>query len=281
MSWCPFTIKMELNPESYTQATISPVQFIMHSIAAPWDERRMYEYWRDSTNLESHFGLDFDGSCAQYLSTTTRADANYQANVRALSIETASNLEHTDAWTSAQMEMLIRIGVWLHHEHDIPLRKCRTWDDPGYGYHRMFPQWSTGGTECPGDARVQQFHEYVFPEIVRRAQGAQPTPPVVTEDEVGIGPIMLMPGVLGDASAITLPVDEGTWRLMISSNYVDTKVRIRIDIMNPNGTLREGNILWDFVNGQWGYRDIQGPATVAVQRLTDLDSHVSVALVKR
>ncbi|WP_240203200.1 peptidoglycan recognition protein family protein [Streptomyces actuosus] len=176
MAWYPGAKKMELQPESDAQPAIRPTQFIMHSIAAPWDEQRIYEYWRDSTNLESHFGLDYDGSIGQFIGTQTRADANYRANRRpdgtgAVSIETASNLHHTDAWTPEQIEQLIRLGLWLHQHHGIPLRICRTWDDPGYGYHRLYPEWSTGGTECPGDARVRQFHAVVFPGIVARATG--------------------------------------------------------------------------------------------------------------
>lgn len=170
MSWCPFTAKMELQPESDSQPAIVPDQFILHSIAAPWTPERIYEYWRDSTNLESHFGLGYDGSCAQYVGTQTRADANYGANRRAdghgaVSMETASNLKHTDPWTPEQIDTIVRVGVWLHDEHGIPLRICRSWDDPGYGYHRLFPQWSTGGTACPGDARVEQFRDEVFPRI--------------------------------------------------------------------------------------------------------------------
>jgi hypothetical protein len=151
----------------------------MHSIAAPWDEKRIYEYWRDSTNLESHFGLDYDGSLGQFIGTETRADANYLANLRpdgtgAVSVETASNLKHTDPWTPEQIEALIRLGVWLHQQHGIPLRICRSHDDPGYGYHRLYPEWSKGGTDCPGDARVTQFKQVVFPGIVARATGQTP-----------------------------------------------------------------------------------------------------------
>ena len=181
MAWCPFAKKLELQPESDSQPAIDPTQFILHSIAAPWDEERIYEYWRDSTNLESHFGLDYDGSLGQFIGTETRADANYLANRRpdgtgAVSIETASNLKHTDPWTVEQLETLIRLGVWLHQEHGIPLRICRTASDPGYGYHRLFADWATGGTECPGDARVKQFREVVFPGIVARATGKTPAP---------------------------------------------------------------------------------------------------------
>ncbi|PVC73459.1 N-acetylmuramoyl-L-alanine amidase [Streptomyces sp. CS081A] len=181
MAWYPGATRMELQPESDQQAAIDPTQFIMHSIAAPWDERRIYEYWRDSTNLESHFGLDFDGSLGQFIGTETKADANYSANLRAdgtgaVSIETASNLEHTDPWTVAQMTELIDLGVWLHKTHGIPLRICRSWTDPGFGYHALYPQWAKNGTACPGAARIKQFREVVFPGIVARATGKATTP---------------------------------------------------------------------------------------------------------
>jgi hypothetical protein len=182
MSWCPFAKKMELQPESDDQPAIRPTQFILHSIVAPWTPERTYEYWRDSTNLESHFGLGYDGSLGQYIGTHTRADANFAANRRAdgtgaVSLESASNLEASDPWTDEQVETVIRLGVWLHQEEGIPLRVCRTWDDPGYGFHKMFSEWNPNGHACPGAARVKQFHEVVFPGIVARATGKKPSQP--------------------------------------------------------------------------------------------------------
>ncbi|MBC9729244.1 N-acetylmuramoyl-L-alanine amidase [Streptomyces sp. TRM68367] len=176
MAWCPFAKKMELQPESDDQPAIRPTQFIVHSIVAPWTPERTYEYWHDSTNLESHFGLGYDGSLAQYIGTQTRADANAAANLRsdgsgAVSLESASNLQASDPWTDEQVETLIRLGVWLHQEHGIPLRICCTWDDSGFGYHRQFSQWNPSAHSCPGDARVKQFRERVFPGIVARATG--------------------------------------------------------------------------------------------------------------
>ncbi|MFD3532001.1 N-acetylmuramoyl-L-alanine amidase [Streptomyces sp. NPDC058664] len=176
---------MELQPESDQQPAIRPTQFIMHSIAAPWTARRMYEYWRDSTNLDSTFGLGYAGDLGQYIGTETRADANYKANRRAdgtgaVSIETASNLQHTDPWTDAQMEELAKLGVWLHEEHALPLRICRAWDDPGYGYHSLHPEWAVSGTACPGAARIQQFRAELFPEIVKRANEVE-TPDMTPE----------------------------------------------------------------------------------------------------
>lgn len=184
MAWYPGATRMELQPESDAQAAIKPTQLIFHSIAAPWTVQRIYEYWRDSTNLESHFGQDYNGKLGQFIGTETRADANAGANRRpdgtgAVSVETASNLKHTDPWTPEQVEGLIRLGVWMHQQHKIPLRICRSHSDPGYGYHAMFPEWSVGGTACPGEARIRQFREVVFPKIKARAS----SPIIVPEAE--------------------------------------------------------------------------------------------------
>lgn len=176
MAWYPGATRMELQPESDNQPAIRPTQFIVHSIVAPWTPQRTYEYWRDSTNLESHFGLGYDGSLGQFIGTETRADANAAANRRAdgtgaVSLESASNLEASDPWTAAQVEALIKLGVWLHEKHGIPLRICRSADDDGFGYHRLHSAWNPDGHSCPGDARIAQFKTVVFPGIVARATG--------------------------------------------------------------------------------------------------------------
>lgn len=217
MAWCPFATRMELQPESDSQPAIRPTQFIMHSIAAPWTKERIYQYWRDSTNLDSHFGQSYDGSIAQFIGTETRADANYRANLRpdgtgAVSIETASNLQHTDPWTDAQVEGLIQLGVWLHERHGIPLRICRTASDPGYGYHRLHSDWAVSGTACPGDARVRQFREVVFPGIVARATGKTTTPNPAPVEESD------MPTVLTESSAIDSGLPAQTWTTVAMAN---------------------------------------------------------------
>src|SRR3546814_11655435 len=63
------------------------------------------------------------------------------------SIETASDTSSSDPWTDAQVEELIELGVWMHQHHGIPLRMCRTHDDPGFGYHRLHSKWSTRSEE--------------------------------------------------------------------------------------------------------------------------------------
>lgn len=179
MAWYPGAVKMELQPESDDQQAIRPTQLIVHSLAAPWTAKRTYEYWRDSTNLESHFGLGYAGDLAQFIGTETRADANAAANRRAdgtgaISIETASNTGATDPWTAEQVEELIKLGVWAHRQHGIPLRLCRSADDPGFGWHKQFDAWNPSAHACPGSARIKQFKEVVFPGVVARAAGQIP-----------------------------------------------------------------------------------------------------------
>lgn len=180
MAWYPSAQRMEVQPEGDDQPAINPAQLIFHSIAAPWSPQRTYEFWENDTALESHFGVGYSGDIAQYIGTETRADANYRANRRsdgsgAVSVETASNDDATDPWTDAQVSTLIQLGVWMHERHGIPLRICRSASDPGYGFHRMYDDWSDGGTDCPGDQRVQQFYDVIFPGIVKAA-GGTPAP---------------------------------------------------------------------------------------------------------
>lgn len=251
MAWYPGARKRELQPESDAQARISPSQFIMHSIAASWDENRIYEYWaQPGINLESHFGLSYDGGLGQYIGTETRADANAQANVRAVSIETESNKEHTDPWTAAQIRELINLGVWLHREHGIPLRICRTWDDPGFGYHSLFRQWSTSGTACPGDIRIRQFREIVFPGIVRAAQ-RPPADDGENTDPVGVDDMKILGGELRPGfdpiGNLIIPPAVPNGRSMFVNIGADMgKVRGRVDIfVTGQGWRRAGEFTID------------------------------------
>ena len=233
MAWYPGATKYELQPESDSQPAIRPTQFIVHSIIAPWTAKRVYEYWRDSTNLESHFGLGYAGDLGQFIGTETRADANAGANRRsngtgAVSIETASNLQGSDPWTDEQVEELIRLGVWLHQTHDIPLRICRTHDDPGMGWHSLFSQWSTSGTACPGKARIAQFKDVVFPGIVARATGK--TDPTEEDPMAGMTRQDIFDAVW-KTDAIGAPADAAdfktnrTWQAQ--SILKDVQVRVR------------------------------------------------------
>jgi hypothetical protein len=270
MAWYPGATKYELQPESDSQAAIRPTQFIVHSIIAPWTAKRVYEYWRDSTNLESHFGLGYEGDLGQFIGTETRADANAGANRRpdgtgAVSIETASNLQGSDPWTAAQVEELIRLGVWLHKTHGIPLRICRSHDDPGFGYHSLFSQWSTSGTACPGKARIAQFREVVFPGIVARAADTPEEDDMPTADEIATA-VLKKDGIIAvPGASATNP----TWTL----SSVQTEILKRLD--KANATLAAQSAAITSLAGQLG-EDVDTDAVVAAVQQAIADAVVSV-----
>lgn len=162
--------KKLLIPESSTQPKIVPRQFIVHSIVAPWTSERLRDYW-NTTTLESHFSVDYDGNVGQFVDTGVRADANYRANEWALSAESASNVKATDRWTPEQVDSLADLMVWAGRKHKIPFVIAPAWNEPGFGYHRMYGPWSPGGTACPGANRVSQWEKELWPEVVRRSQG--------------------------------------------------------------------------------------------------------------
>jgi hypothetical protein len=201
-------------PESYTQDSMNPTQMIFHSLSAPWTCERVREFWNEpGQTLESHLYVEYSGRSAQYVKATTVAHANYAANVRALSVETESNVGHTDPWTEEQLNELIDIGVWGHRDHGIPLQLAPAWNAPGFGYHGMYPEWSPSGTACPGDVRIAQFRDIVFPGIVARATGTEP--PTNEED---------MPDYvnLGLKTPMTLPADGGFNSVVFENEWSDT-----------------------------------------------------------
>lgn len=139
------------------------IAFILHSAvgsSSPWGY-----FARESTRTESTGWTGLDGDSEQFLGLNKRADAQWDANPWAWSWETADN-GHPDTfkWTPAQCEELARIMAWLHVNKGLPLRLCRTWDDNGVGWHRMFPEWNRNGHTCPGTVRVKQV-----PAILARA----------------------------------------------------------------------------------------------------------------
>lgn len=234
--WYPGAQRLEL-PEAKDQAAIRPTQFVVHSIKAPWDEHRLREFWQEpGRGDESHFGLDFDGSLGQYVPTTTAADANIAANRRpdgtgAVSVETASNLDSTDRWTDAQVRVLVDLGVWMHRTWGVPLRICRTHDDPGFGYHRLHWQWSVreggdpaGKTACPGPARITQFESEVFPAIVRAAQSGPDL-----EEEMKVLGGELRPGFDPVSNLVIPPTVPDGRRMFVNIGADLGKVRGRVD----------------------------------------------------
>lgn len=90
------------------------------------------------------------------------------------------------------------------------------------------------------------------------------------------------PGVVDLASNVSVAVGPGRWRVSVVPNLVPPgeKVKLRLDITNPNSSIRDGNVIWDLVNCQYGDRVFDGPAAVHSQRLTHPDAQVSLTVTR-
>lgn len=173
-------------PENTTEPVRKHTQLIFHSAVSAADSLWGY-FSRSDVTVESHFYVQDDGDCEQYIDATREADANYKANPRALSVETWDNRDpNRIPWNDLQMDRLVDIAVWAHREKGIPLVRAPRWDAPGMGGHSDYPMVWTNvrGKTCPGTARKPQVEI-----IIARARAiidgsANPA----SEDGMEIGP---------------------------------------------------------------------------------------------
>lgn len=166
MALCPFA-SHKLLPESATQPKIIPRIVILHSAAG---RGSLYNFFKNSSSLESHFWVSSTGVIEQYMDTNVRADANRNANGFAVSIETESTAAATERWTPEQAAAIVRLTDWLCSSYAIPRRLCDRWDGSGIGYHIQFGApgpWTPVAKSCPGPARIQQM-----PEIIAAVKAA-------------------------------------------------------------------------------------------------------------
>ena len=134
-------------PDSGHEPAIPMHTVIHHSIVG--SAEGAFQYFAGATALESTFIVKKSGYFWQCMSLGEQADANFRANAFAGSIETEDNGHpDTDPWTPAQLDTLVWLSLEMRRLRPlIAHRKCRTWDDPGIGYHTLFPrQW----TNVPG-----------------------------------------------------------------------------------------------------------------------------------
>jgi hypothetical protein len=182
MARCPFATWRPL-PENAYQDPIDPDQVILHTAVDAEGRTSLFGYFgQEEVTLESTFYVRMDGEIEQYLDTNVRADANFHANPRAISIETEDDgRPDITPWTAAQIVSLVRLIDWLCTVHPkILRRRCPAWDQAGIGYHTMWgapsPWTPVEGKTCPGAARIPQVDG-----IIRAV--ANPTP-IVDEDEL-------------------------------------------------------------------------------------------------
>jgi hypothetical protein len=165
VAWYPNAVRKPL-PENNTEPRIDPTQIILHTAACRCGDSLFDDFNRAGNNLESHFYVRWDGTVEQYMDTERQADANYKANVRAISIETQDDGGPSKPWTQAQLDAIIHLNVWLLETHPkIGRVPAPAWDAPGFGYHVMFGApgpWTPVAKSCPGKTRIGQFNIIVW-----------------------------------------------------------------------------------------------------------------------
>jgi hypothetical protein len=135
---------------------------------------------------ESHLGFGYDGKVLQWTPFDLHADANLDANYRAISFETADwgegpfgtwdtrNPALVPAWTPEQIESIAQAAAWCCKRFNIPaVLTDAAHGSRGISYHRKGindwrrssdEKWSLyDGKVCPGDKRVGQV-----PEVIAR-----------------------------------------------------------------------------------------------------------------
>jgi len=155
-------------PDHGHEPAITMHTVIHHSIVG--SAEGAFQYFAGATAIESTFIVKKSGYFWQCMSLGEQADANFRANAFAGSIETEDNGHpDTDPWTPAQLDTLVWLSLEMRRLRPrIAHRKCRTWDDPGIGYHILFPrQWTNvPGKTCPGAIRIRQWNQRVLPRYL-------------------------------------------------------------------------------------------------------------------
>lgn len=177
MALCPFATR-QLIPAGSNDPTITPRAVIWHVAVSM--VASLFDFFRfRSGGIESHFYINWRGKLYQYRDTSRQADANYQANDFAISVETAGM--GLGRWNPLQRRMMKRLAVWCHEVHGIPFQRCESPTGTGFGYHTMWgapSPWTPVAKSCPGKFRIVQFARWFVPWLAAMAQRdqLQPTP---------------------------------------------------------------------------------------------------------
>jgi N-acetylmuramoyl-L-alanine amidase len=120
--------------------------------------------------VESHFGVggkydgSLDGAVYQWQLLDYQADAQYDGNAYATSVETSDGGHPEDKWSPKQVQALIDLTVWWCHNTGNPCKLVHHPTDKGIGYHQQFTTWNRSGHNCPGPTRVHQLIFDVIPK---------------------------------------------------------------------------------------------------------------------
>lgn len=168
------------------QGAIPVRGLVFHSIVG--SAEAAYGKFLNSSDLESTFILKLDGSLWQIMESDERADANGAGNAYYASCETEDNRDPDHfPWTDEQVDTMVRLSLWYHDVHGVPLRRIGAHGEHGFGWHVMHGldhqdggQWykkgpspwtAVRGKTCPGFVRQHQFDRVVLPRIITGQTG--------------------------------------------------------------------------------------------------------------
>jgi hypothetical protein len=140
---------------------------------------------------ESTFGLGgpwdgaLDGALWQWQDTHRQADAQFDGNAYANSVETSDGGNASHPWSSKQLETLVRLTVDWCKLTDSPARLVKKPTDRGLGYHELFWAWNHGDHACPGPVREGQLRTIVIPKARALLEGTPHTPYSTTVSQNG------------------------------------------------------------------------------------------------
>ena len=169
-----------------TEPKISmPKIFIIHTMSGYLSGTDSYFRAQGYTGTESHFGVGgswdgvHDGEVWQWQALDHQADAQYEGNAIATSVETSDGAKDGVPWTDKQVEAIIKLGVWWCKQTGNPAKLVTSPSGKGFGWHAQFSAWNRAGHDCPGAVRLHQYKTEVVPEIARRLSGTPLPPPAV------------------------------------------------------------------------------------------------------
>jgi hypothetical protein len=139
------------------------------------------------TGTESTFGIggpwetpNLDGKVYQWQSLDRCADAQWDGNAYATSVETADGGNPTHPWTVKQVSAIVDLAVWWCRQTGNPPVLVSSAAGAGIGYHSQFSVWNRSAHTCPGGVRITQLRTQVIPLIVHALKPPPVTLPPVT-----------------------------------------------------------------------------------------------------
>ncbi len=177
--WCPFAERKTLGPQTEPRIGV-PKIFLVHTMVGFLRGTDTMFRRGGYSGTESTFGVGgaldtgLDGAIWQWQDLAHSADANFEANAYATSVETSDGGRPHLPWSDKQAEALVRLGVWWCKTTGNPAELVTSPSGRGFGWHAQFHMWNKTAHACPGPVRLAQYKSDIVPEIAHRLTGNKP-----------------------------------------------------------------------------------------------------------